>query len=106
MRVRCAEDERFVSAGCNHYSDEGETRTKVAGYATTHNEEENECADTGEENCGVGIKAHNEGSQNGGPEHGQHMLQAHENGLCPGKSLIRGDNALCFGGPAREVSLS
>ena len=95
----------WETRGYQDYRDEREARTQVTGYATTYNDEEDEGADTGEEDGGVGIKAHENGGKHGGPEHGQHMLQANKNCLYPGKPLVWRDNTLCLEGPVRKVAL-
>src|SRR5205807_8439845 len=68
-------------------------------------QEEDERADAREENGGVWIKTHDDRSQDGGPKHGEHMLQADEDGLYPGQALIWRDDPPCFRCPAREVTL-
>ncbi len=97
----------FTRVGAGGYYDryEREARAEVAGHAAAYDDEKDQCADTREENCGVGIKTHDNGSKNSCSKHGEHMLQAKENGLSPGKPLIWRDDASRFGGPARKISL-
>src|SRR5579859_589959 len=94
-----------ISARRYHHCDKREARTEVAGHAATDDEEEDEGADTGEENSGVGIETHQERPQDSRPEHGEYMLQAHKDRLPPGKPLVWRDNTLCLEGPVRKVSL-
>ena len=91
---------------CKHYSDKREAGAEVAGYPTSYHDKENEGANAGEKNCGVGIKAHNDGGKHGCPKHGQHVLQADKYGLSPGKPFVRRDDAFALGGPAGEVAPS
>ena len=81
------------AGGCNHHADEGEGRTQVAGHFAAGDEEEDQGADTAHQYGHVGVKAHEDGGQHGGAKHGDHVLNAHQAGLCPGQALIRPDDA-------------
>src|SRR6266516_3736333 len=73
-----------VGAGSYYDRYEREARAEAAGHAAPYDDEKDQCANTREENCGVGIKTHDNGSKNSCSKHGEHMLQAKENGLSPG----------------------
>src|SRR5947199_10601163 len=106
MRIRCPKSLGRIGCSCCYYSDKRETGTQIAGYSTTNNKEKDESADAREENCGVGIKAHEQRTKNGRAKHSQHMLQANKNGLSPGKPLVRSNDTFGFQSPAGQVSLS
>lgn len=55
---------------------ESEARTEECGHLQFGNKMEDECADTGEKQCGTHIESGDERNENCGSEHGEQMLDA------------------------------
>ena len=84
--------------------DKGKACAKVAGDFPTEAEEKYERPYAAEKECHVGIKSHEKGGKHGGPEHGQHVLESHEDAVPQGEHLFWQDHALFFDLPDQEAA--
>src|SRR3989454_282506 len=69
-------------------ADEREAGAEIARDLEPCDEQEDEGRHAAEEDHGVGVEAENQRHQDGGAEHGHHMLQAHEDGLRPRQPIL------------------
>ena len=82
-----------------HRADEGEARSEVAGHLEPGDDQEDQGRHATEEDHGVRVEAEDQRHQDGGAEHGHHVLETHEDRLRPRETVLRiNDVALPRGG--------
>ena len=88
-----------------HRADEGEARAEIARHPPADDGEEDQGGDAGEQDRDVRIEAHEEGCEDGGAEHGDHVLQPDHDGRAGRQPLLRHDDAFGLEAPARKEAV-
>ena len=103
-----ADDVAVVTAGRadgDHASDEGRAGAQVARHLPAHHEQEDDRRDAAHHDREVRVQAHDQGEDEGRPEHGDDVLRADAHGERPGEPLVGGHRLAQRRGLAVPVEL-
>ncbi len=81
------------AGGGNHHADEGKRRAQVAGHFAAGDEKKIRVPIPLISTATLGSKPMRMGASTVELKHGDHVLNAHQAGLCPGQALIRPNDA-------------